>query len=70
MNINKTIVLHDDDKDTNFQAATVIKRESSEIIWKVSLSSLVAPYIGYPNAVILDQSAQFYSTNFLDFLLQ
>lgn len=64
MKINKKTVLHVVDKDTKFSAATFTKGESSENIWEAFLCSWVAPYIGYPDIVILDQGPQFQSTEF------
>lgn len=52
--INKAAVLHVVDKDTKCSTTAFIKAESNGNTWKAFFCSCVAPYIGYPDVVILD----------------
>lgn len=69
MKIEKRTVLHMVDRDTKFNAAVFLDKETSRDVWEAFLSHWVATYVGFPTEVILDQGPQFQSREFASLLM-
>lgn len=68
MTIDRDAVLHAVDRDTRFSAAAHLTKQTAAHIWETFLKIWVAPYVGFPDKVALDQGTQLQSLEFRSLL--
>lgn len=66
MKLDNETVLHAVDRDTRFSAACFLTAESTSIVWEAFLTIWVAPYVGFPDTLALDQGPQFTSNEWVN----